>query len=113
VNLAFGSSWCIFHGFDSTQQNQAHLRREDTVKGYLTSGYQEQVGPNEIRPYLSSSKEYTLTAADQDIVSRYRLWLQDYFANEFNYESTLYMSLNKVREFILNEQSQQNCPRKG
>lgn len=38
-------------------------------------------------------------------MTKYRAWLQDYFANEFNYESTLYMSLNKVREFIMNEQS--------
>lgn len=44
-------------------------------------------------------------------MSRYRAWLQDYFANEFNYESTLYMSLNKVREFIMNEQSSIGNPK--
>jgi len=56
-----------------------------------------------VTPYKSSSKEYSLSAVDLDIVTRYRAWLSEYFENEFNYEATLFMNLSKVREFILNE----------
>jgi len=59
----------------------------------------------DIRPYMSSSKEFTLSRQDKEIVGRYRLWLQNYFKDEFSYEATLYMNLNKVKEFIMNEQS--------
>jgi hypothetical protein len=38
-------------------------------------------------------------------VKKYREWLAEYFETEFNYESTLFMNLNKVREFLLNERS--------
>ena len=110
VNLAFGSSWCIFSGFDTSPPPSASSvpeeAKKDTVRGFFSSEQpQSTEGSDQIRPYQSSSKEFTLTQQDHDIVSRYRAWLQDYFANEFNYESTLYMSLNKVREFIMSEQS--------
>ena len=36
-------------------------------------------------------------------MTRYRAWLAEYFQTEFNYEATLFMNLNKVREFILSE----------
>ena len=42
---------------------------------------------------------------DFEIVTRYRTWLAEYFENEFNYEATLFMNLNKVREFIFSEGS--------
>jgi len=58
---------------------------------------------HKVTPYKSSSKDYSLSAVDYDIVTRYRAWLADYFENEFNYEATLFMNLSKVREFILNE----------
>lgn len=54
---------------------------------------------------MSATKEYTLAPIDEEMVGKYRAWLQDYFKNDFNYESTLYMNLNKVKEFIMNEQS--------
>ena len=38
-------------------------------------------------------------------MNAYRKWLAEYFENEFNYESTLFMNLSKVREFIMNETS--------
>lgn len=56
-----------------------------------------------VTPYKSSSKEFSLSAVDLDIVTRYRAWLAEYFQTEFNYEATLFMNLNKVREFILSE----------
>jgi len=52
---------------------------------------------------MSSSKDFTLVQQDVDIVTRYRAWLQAYFRDEFSYEATLYMNLNKVKEFIMNE----------
>ncbi len=56
-----------------------------------------------VTPYKSSSKEYSLSTVDADIVTRYRTWLAEYFQNEFNYEATLFMNLTKVREFIFSE----------
>lgn len=92
VNLAFGSSWVIFSGFP--QQRKA-------VAGADCPGSPSQI----IEPSSASSTNYSLTATDADIVKKYRDWLADYFSADFNYESTLYMNLNKVREFIVNEQS--------
>ena len=37
-----------------------------------------------VSPYKSSSKDYSLSPVDFDIVTRYRAWLADYFQNEFN-----------------------------
>ena len=61
-----------------------------------------------VSPYKSSSKDFTLSPVDFDIVTRYRAWLAEYFQNEFNYEATLFMNLSKVREFIFNEGSSKN-----
>jgi hypothetical protein len=44
------------------------------------------------------------------MVKKYRDWLSEYFSNEFNYESTLFMNLNKVREFIVTEQAEKKQP---
>jgi hypothetical protein len=76
VNLAFGSSWCIFSGFDQKAPTQ-ETPKQDTVKGFFSANHHDHVETqqNEIRPYLSSSKEYTLSSVDQETVSRYRLWL--------------------------------------
>jgi len=92
VNLAFGSSWVIFSGFPQIRK---------VVLGADCPGSPSQI----IEPSSASSTNYNLTAADADIVKKYRDWLTDYFNQDFNYESTLYMNLNKVREFIVNEQS--------
>jgi hypothetical protein len=64
-----------------------------------------------VTPYKTSSKEFSHSKIDFEIVTRYRNWLAEYFTNEFNYESTLFMNLNKVREFIFNESS--NLPKGG
>ena len=58
-----------------------------------------------VKPFKASSKEYSLSSNDFDIVNAYRKWLSEYFENEFNYETTLFMNLSKVKEFILNETS--------
>ena len=62
---------------------------------------------------MSSSKDYTLTANDTEMVTKYRQWLQDYFKSDFAYETTLFMHLNKVKEFIMNEQSALAAGRQG
>lgn len=92
VNLAFGSSWVIFSGFPQQRK---------TVAGADVPGSPSQI----IEPSSASSTAYNLTATDADIVKRYRDWLAEYFSTDFNYESTLYMNLNKVREFTVNEKS--------
>ena len=58
-----------------------------------------------VKPFKASSKEYSLSANDFEIVNSYRKWLAEYFENEFNYEATLFMNLTKVKEFIANESS--------
>ena len=51
-------------------------------------------------PYKSSSKDYSLGLVDRDIVKRYRLWMLEYFRNEFQYDRTSTFTLSKVREAI-------------
>ena len=45
-----------------------------------------------------------MTREDRDRIIELRKWLQNYFEKHFNYETTLVMPLNKVKEFIGNEQ---------
>ena len=66
---------------------------------------QESDAQYRVKPFKASSKEYSLSSTDFDIVNAYRKWLADYFENEFNYEATLFMNLSKVKEFIMNETS--------
>ncbi|CDW77815.1 alpha telomere binding protein [Stylonychia lemnae] len=54
-------------------------------------------------PLKLSSKDYTMTLQDRDIIKRYREWSKEYFLNEFLYESQLYITLSKVRDIISNE----------
>lgn len=54
-----------------------------------------------VAPFKASSKEYSLSHTDYDIVTSYRKWLAEYFEKEFNYESTLYMNLNKVKDLLI------------
>lgn len=76
------------------------------MKGFFDfRGEVDKSPAGKYKPYMSATKEYTLAPIDEEMVSKYRAWLQDYFKNDFNYESTLYMNLNKVKEFIMNEQS--------
>jgi hypothetical protein len=46
-----------------------------------------------------------LQQTDFDRLTSLRQWLQNYFKTEFSYELSITLSLNKIREFILNEQS--------
>jgi hypothetical protein len=55
---------------------------------------------NSYLPYKSSSKDYSLGLVDRDIVKRYRLWMLEYFRNEFQYDRTSTFTLSKVREAI-------------
>ena len=55
-----------------------------------------------VTPYKASSEAFTLGTSDQDIVNRYRGWLNDYFSNEFSYDQVLYTTLTKVKEMIAN-----------
>ena len=123
VNLAFGSSWVIFSGFEdslppkSTGENPFSSKEESKVSTSPIRNFYNTTGKavtgealdgdsqplRKVTPYKSSSKEYSLSAVDFDIVTRYRSWLSEYFENEFNYEATLFMNLSKVREFIFNE----------
>lgn len=76
------------------------------MQGYLTPNANDlHPASSEVKPYAHSSKEFTLTQLDREKVIELREWLQVYFAKDFQYESTLFLSLNKVREFIMNEQS--------
>ena len=77
----------------------------------MTSGepFDETGAVRKVTPYKSSSKEYSLSTVDFEIVTRYRTWLAEYFENEFNYEATLFMNLSKVREFIFSEGSNINA----
>jgi hypothetical protein len=60
VNLAFGSAWCIFSGFDDPKSKEESAG-EDTVKGFF-GNEGSPTKKQEIRPYQTSSKDYTLTA---------------------------------------------------
>lgn len=51
-------------------------------------------------PYKSSSKDFSLGLADRDIVKKYRMWLIEFFRNEFKYETNSIVTLAKVREAI-------------
>jgi Telomeric single stranded DNA binding POT1/CDC13 len=97
VNLAFGSSWVVFAGFPQPRK---------AVEGADVPGSPSQI----IEPRSASSSNYSLQQADADMVKKYREWLAEYFNQSFNYESTLYMNLNKVREFITNEQIEKKQP---
>ena len=116
VNLAFGSSWVIFSGFEDSLPprcsvaNQGEESKISPIKDFYNtsnktvSGEADESGiVRKVTPYKSSSKEYSLSTVDADIVTRYRTWLAEYFQNEFNYEATLFMNLTKVREFIFSE----------
>mmetsp|Transcript_39538 Transcript_39538/g.51782 ORF Transcript_39538/g.51782 Transcript_39538/m.51782 type:complete len:198 (+) Transcript_39538:479-1072(+) len=121
VNLAFGSSWVIFSGFEDSLPPKCSVleprkmigeeSKISPIKDYynnpgqktICSEAEDGVPARKVTPYKSSSKEFSLSVVDLDIVTRYRAWLADYFQNEFNYEATLFMNLSKVREFIFNE----------
>ena len=129
VNLAFGSSWVIFSGFadslppkssapaiaDAAQVEESKISPikdfYNTTGKAVTSGepFDETGAVRKVTPYKSSSKEYSLSTVDFEIVTRYRTWLAEYFENEFNYEATLFMNLSKVREFIFSEGSNINA----
>ena len=129
VNLAFGSSWVIFSGFadslppkssapaipETTNVEESKISPikdfYNTTGKAATSGepFDETGAVRKVTPYKSSSKEYSLSTVDFEIVTRYRTWLAEYFENEFNYEATLFMNLNKVREFIFSEGSNINA----
>ena len=135
VNLAFGSSWVIFSGFEdslppkssSLNPHQGRYGAEESkispIKDFYNTTGKTVTGDalegeggqpmRKVTPYKSSSKEYSLSAVDFDIVTRYRSWLADYFENEFNYEATLFMNLSKVREFIFSEGSSVTSNQKG
>lgn len=38
------------------------------------------------------------------MIDKLRCWIRDYFQNDFHYESLLFMQLNKVRDYIFNQQ---------
>ena len=42
------------------------------------------------------------------MIDKCRKFLRDYFENEFIYDNTLYMTLNKVRDYINNQQMMNN-----
>lgn len=90
VNIAFGSSWVVFPGFPQPRK---------AVAGADVPGSPSTI----IEPSSASSSNYTLAAQDADIVKKYREWLTEYFHTEFNFEATLYMNLNKVKELITGE----------
>ena len=51
-----------------------------TGKSAVSGEIVEEGGPvRKVTPYKSSSKEFSLSAVDFDIVTRYRTWLADYF----------------------------------
>jgi hypothetical protein len=52
-------------------------------------------------PRKTSSKDYSLSTTDLDIVTRYRNWLKEYFENEFEFEGTLFMALGRVKDSLL------------
>lgn len=118
VNLAFGSSWVIFSGFEDSLPPKCSTDKKseeskispikdfyNTSNKTVTSEADESGIVRKVTPYKSSSKDYSLSHVDADIVTRYRTWLGEYFQNEFNYEATLFMNLSKVREFIFSESS--------
>jgi hypothetical protein len=46
------------------------------VSGFFGKAAEQSLGPPlPIRPYISSSKEYTLNPIDQEKVTQYRAWL--------------------------------------
>ena len=56
----------------------------------------------------SSKKEYSFSSQDKQMIDKCRKFLRDYFENEFIYDNTLYMTLNKVRDYINNQQMMSN-----
>ena len=119
VNLAFGSSWVIFSGFvDSPppmclnyQEHGVSTGQNNQIKSFYQNGvateedHKDSGALYRVKPFKASSKEYSLSSNDFEIVNSYRKWLAEYFENEFSYEATLFMNLTKVKEFIANESS--------
>lgn len=97
VNLAFGSSWVIFSGFEDSLPPKCSVLEPRTIMGeeskispikdfYNNTGMKTVCGETEdggivrrVTPYKSSSKEFSLSSVDFDIVMRYRTWLAEYF----------------------------------
>ena len=59
---------------------------------------------SKIWPYMTSRKEFSLGSSDKEKVTELRLWCQEYFSSEIIYDSGLFMTLNKVKDLIQNEQ---------
>ena len=55
-----------------------------------------------IQPYQSSSKTkgYNLAPIDQEFVRQLREWSREFFKSEIIYDSSLFVTLNRVREYI-------------
>lgn len=57
----------------------------------------------DIQPYQSSGKGFNLAPIDQEYVRELRAWSREFFKTEIIYESSLFMTLNRVKEYIQNE----------
>ena len=99
VNLAFGSSWVIFSGFEDSlpprcsviESNAPIACAEESkispIRDFynpagktVTGDHLEDGGPvRKVTPFKSSSKEFSLSSIDFDIVTKYRAWLAEYF----------------------------------
>ena len=93
VNLAFGSAWAIFSGI--AKPMPAIVNSEDSDDE--TSA---------VQPRKASSKDYSLGPTDVEIVTKYRVWLKEYFQQEFEFEGTLFMALSRVKDTLLSSYRQ-------
>ena len=91
--------------------NHQNLEAENNIKNFFGQKGEEEKFILEhkpsfkTKPYISSTPEYSLTSIDQQKVGQLRDWSRQFFQNEIVYEGTLFMTLNKVREFIQIENS--------
>jgi len=104
VNMGYSGSWVLFKGFANDESAEESKGHEGTVSGFFSPKKQQE--DYRITPLLSSTKDFTFTKDDQQSIKSIREWQANYFKTDFNYEQTLFYSLNKVRELIMNEQSQ-------
>lgn len=56
---------------------------------------------------MTSRPEYSLSKNDREKVQELRNWCSEYFSSELIYDSQLFMTLNKVKDLIANEQTKE------
>jgi hypothetical protein len=115
ANIDFGSSWALFRGAGETPEQEEMQEKEShhslNIKNYFLGVEEEQKQPDsqedpcQIKPFVTSKKEYTVNSTDTLKVQELRDWQRKIFKSDLIYD-TVY-NLNKLRETISRDQKAQ------